>query len=76
LSDYAPTVEAMGRIFGKLAANPSPPEMVADVIWEAANDTGKRLRYRAGLDANRLLDDRKARDDERFIADMKDLMGS
>lgn len=74
LSDYAPTVEAMGRIFGKLAANPSPPEIVADVIWEAANDTGKRLRYRAGQDANRLLDERKSRDDESFIGDLKVLM--
>jgi NAD(P)-dependent dehydrogenase (short-subunit alcohol dehydrogenase family) len=74
LTDYAPTVEAMGRLFGKLAANPSSPEIVADVVWEAAHETGNRLRFRAGADAHRLLDDRKAQDDATFIGELKNLM--
>ncbi len=74
LSDYAPMAEAMGRVFGKLASDPSAPETVAEVIWEAANDTGDRLRYRAGADAVELLDSRKAEDDATFIGKIKQLM--
>jgi NAD(P)-dependent dehydrogenase (short-subunit alcohol dehydrogenase family) len=74
LSDYGATAEAMGRLFGKLAANPSAPELVAGVIWDAANETGDRLRYRAGPDAEALLDDRKAKGDASFIAGIKRLM--
>jgi NAD(P)-dependent dehydrogenase (short-subunit alcohol dehydrogenase family) len=74
LSDYAPTAEAMGRLFGKLAAMPSAPEVVADVIWTAANDTGDRLRFRAGPDADALLDRRKHQDDATFLGGIKALM--
>jgi NAD(P)-dependent dehydrogenase (short-subunit alcohol dehydrogenase family) len=74
LSDYAPTAEAMGRVFGKLASNPSEPETVAAVIWDAANESGDRLRFRAGPDAVELLDRRKQQDDATFIGGIKDLM--
>jgi NAD(P)-dependent dehydrogenase (short-subunit alcohol dehydrogenase family) len=74
LSDYAPTAQAMGRLFGKLASDPSAPEVVAGVIWQAVTDTGDRLRFRAGADAHALLDDRKAKDDAAFIGGLKELM--
>jgi len=74
LSDYAPTAEAMGRLFGKLASKPSAPETVAEVIWDAANETGDRLRFRAGADAERLLEERKAKDDTTFIGSIKKMM--
>ncbi len=74
LPDYVPMAEAMGRVFGKLASNPSAPETVAEIIWNAANETGHRLRYRAGADAVELLDRRKAQDDATFIGEIKDLM--
>jgi NAD(P)-dependent dehydrogenase (short-subunit alcohol dehydrogenase family) len=74
VGDYAPTAAAMGRLFGKLAANPSAPEVVADVIWTAANDTSNRLRFRAGPDAESLLERRKKEDDATFIASIKALM--
>ncbi len=74
LSDYAPTAAAMGRLFGKLASNPSTPELVADVIWQAANDHGTQLRYRAGPDAVDLLDRRKAQDDASFLGALKAMM--
>lgn len=76
LLDYGPTAAAMGRLFGKLAANPSSPDVVAEVIWEAANETGDRLRFRAGPDAERLLDERKAQDDDKFIGRLKALMST
>ncbi|MCY1127664.1 SDR family oxidoreductase [Frigidibacter sp. RF13] len=74
LTDYAPTAEAMGRLFGKLATDPSAPEIVAGVIWQAVTETGDRLRFRAGADAHALLDDRKAKDDAAFIGGLKELM--
>ncbi|MGB7268629.1 MAG: SDR family oxidoreductase [Albidovulum sp.] len=74
LSDYAPTAEAMGRLFGKLASNPSAPETVAEVIWNAANASEDRLRFRAGQDAERLLAERKSQDDADFIDGIKKLM--
>lgn len=74
LTDYAPTAATMGRLFGKLAANPSAPEVVADVIWQAANAPGDQLRFRAGPDAVDLLDRRKAQDDANFIESIKALM--
>ncbi|MEM7059634.1 MAG: SDR family oxidoreductase [Pseudomonadota bacterium] len=73
LPDYAPTAEAMGRIFGKLASNPSAPEVVANVIWEAANEDSNRLRFRAGADAVELLNKRKDQDDATFIGSIKEL---
>jgi NAD(P)-dependent dehydrogenase (short-subunit alcohol dehydrogenase family) len=74
LADYAPSAEAMGRLFGKLASNPSSPEVVADVIWQAATAPGDQLRFRAGPDATDLLDRRKAQDDATFIGGIKALM--
>jgi NAD(P)-dependent dehydrogenase (short-subunit alcohol dehydrogenase family) len=74
VADYAPTVAAMGRLFGKLASNPSAPELVADVIWAAANDTSNLLRFRAGPDAEALLDRRKREDDAAFIGSITKLM--
>lgn len=75
LTDYAPTAQAMGRLFGKLAAKPSAPEVVADVIWQAANESGDRLRFHAGPDAEALLGRRKLEDDKSFLGSIKALMG-
>lgn len=74
VADYGPTAAAMGRLFGKLAANPSLPEVVADVIWAAANDTSNRLRFRAGPDAEALIERRKEEGDATFIGSIKALM--
>lgn len=74
LPDYAPTAQAMGRLFGKLAANPSAPEVVADVIWQAATAPGDHLRFRAGPDAEALLDRRKLEDDTTFLDSIKAMM--
>ena len=74
VADYAPTAAAMGRLFGKLASNPSAPEVVADEIWNAANDTSHRLRFRAGHDAVALLGRRKLEDDTTFLGGIKAMM--
>lgn len=74
LSEYGTTAQAMGRLFGKLAANPSFPGIIAEVIWQAVNDAGDPLRFRAGEDAHAHLGERKAKDDTTFIGGIKDLM--
>jgi len=75
LPEYAPTAEAMGRLFGDLASNPSAPEVVAEVIWKAANESGDRLRFRAGPDADQFLEERKVQSDMEFIGNLKKKMG-
>jgi hypothetical protein len=74
LSDYAPTAQVMGRLFGKLGSNPSAPEAVADVIWRAVKESGDYLRFRAGPDAEALLDERKSKSDADFIGGLRALM--
>ncbi|MCY4260881.1 MAG: SDR family oxidoreductase [Rhodobacteraceae bacterium] len=82
--DFAnePPIEEYQEIIQKFMASqansemqPSPPELVADVIWNAATDGSDRLRYRAGADAEMLLSNRKAEDDASFIAGLKSMLG-
>jgi hypothetical protein len=72
LLDYDPTAEAMGASSASWPPTSSAPELVAEVIWEAANDTSDLLRFRAGPDAHALLDERKTQDDAKFIGRIKD----
>jgi short-subunit dehydrogenase len=75
LPEYLPAIEGMQKAMQHYAANLSSPDTVAEVIWQAVNDSSNTLRYRAGNDANALLDARKAQDDETFIASVKRNMG-
>ncbi len=45
----------------------SPPSLVAEVIFEAVTDGTTQLRYRAGEDAEILLDNRKKMTDSEFF---------
>lgn len=53
----------------------SPPSLVAEVIYNAVTDGSTQLRYRAGDDANFLLDNRKKMTDEEFFSMMNNQMG-
>lgn len=75
MHEYLPTAGAMQKVFGAFAANPSEPQVVADVIWSAVTDGSDTLRYRAGADAVAILDDRKKQDDATFIGAIKAKMG-
>lgn len=44
------------------------------MIWQAANESGDRLRFRAGPDAKALLDERKAKSNADFVGGLKGLM--
>lgn len=53
----------------------STPELVADVIFEAATDGTDTLRYRAGADAEQFLGARKQMDDKAFFGMVKEQLG-
>ena len=53
----------------------SPPSLVAEIIYNAVTDGTNQLRYRAGDDANFLLDSRKKMNDEEFFTMMKNQLG-
>ncbi len=55
----------------RISAADSEPEVVADVIYEAATDGTRRLRYTAGHDAEEIIRHRKAVDDETFHGGVK-----
>jgi NADP-dependent 3-hydroxy acid dehydrogenase YdfG len=75
LPEYLPAIEGMQKAMQHYAATPSSPATIAEVIWQAVNDSSNTLRYRAGDDASVLLDARKSEDDETFIASIKKNMG-
>jgi len=50
----------------------SPPQVVADVIYEAATDGSSQLRYLAGDDAHQYIATRRSLEDGPFLQNMKD----
>ncbi len=75
MAGYQPVVKALFDVWGGSGDQASAPQVVADTIWEAVTDGSDRLRYRAGADAEMLLDARKAQDDPTFFAGMRQQMG-
>ncbi len=70
--------DIVGKVMGAFAGNPvppTPPELVAEVIFSAVTDGTSRLRYRAGADAEALLDHRRDVDDDTFLAGIKAQFG-
>ena len=68
ISDYQPVIEALMKQWQNPENTSSPASLVADVIYKAVTDDSEQLRYRAGDDANFLLDSRKKMTDEEFFA--------
>ncbi len=73
MSEYQPLIQKLFGAWGSMTG--SPAQVVADAIWQAATDGTNTLRYRAGADAEELLNNRKAADDETFIGGMKQQFG-
>ena len=71
LTEYQELVGKLMTGFGSLSGNASEPELVADVIYQAAIDGSNRLRYTAGPDAKEIIANRKAAVDETFIGGIK-----
>lgn len=74
MTEYQPTVQKLMAGFAAMG-DASPPELVADVIWQAANDDSDRMRYVAGPDAEAIIAQRGAVDDEAFRAGIRTQFG-
>ncbi|TAE45497.1 MAG: SDR family oxidoreductase [Cytophagales bacterium] len=73
LTDYNTTIEKIQKVFSnpEIANNYSEAAQIAAVIFEAATDDKKQVRYLAGVDAIQLFETRKNLGNEDFITMMK-----
>lgn len=75
IAEYQPIIEALMKQWQNPENTSSPAILVAQVIYEAVTDNSQQLRYRAGNDANFLLDSRKKMTDDEFFSMMNKQMG-
>ena len=75
LTEYQGIVGKLLAAMEPLAANGSEPEVVAEVIYQAATDGTDQLRYPAGPDAVEIVGNRKAADDATFLAGIRAQFG-
>jgi NADP-dependent 3-hydroxy acid dehydrogenase YdfG len=74
IEDYQPLIGALMKQWQNPNNTVSPPSLVAEVIYTAVTDGTNQLRYRAGEDANFLLDSRKKMSDTAFFQMMNSQM--
>ena len=75
MQEYQPTVQAMTNAMQGQNNHGSAPEVVAEVIWNAATDGTPALRYPVGAGAAHFIDNRKMADDETHMNGVKEQMG-
>lgn len=73
--DYKPIINALMKQWQNPNNTVSPANLVAEVVHSAVTDGTDQLRYRAGSDADFLLDNRKNMSDDAFFSMMYDQMG-
>lgn len=73
--EYQPVVASLMTALPTMIQNASPARIVAEVIFEAATDGKKQLRYTAGADANMIIANRQQYDDATFIGGIKSQFG-
>lgn len=75
IAEYQPIIGALMKQWQNPDNTVSPPSLVAEVIYNAVTDGTNQLRYRAGDDANYLLDIRKKMTDSEFFEMMNKQFG-
>ena len=75
IAEYQPIINALMKQWQNPGNTVSQPSLVAEVIYTAVNDGTNQLRYRAGEDANFLLDNRKKMTDAEFFEMMNKQLG-
>ena len=75
IADYQPIIGALMKQWQNPDNTSSAASLVAGVIYTAVTDDSEQLRYRAGDDANFLLDSRKKMTDDEFFSMMNNQMG-
>lgn len=73
--EYQPVVGALFNVLPVMTQHASPASVVADVIFTAATDGSKQLRYTAGADAAVLMENRRKFDDESFMGAIRSQFG-
>jgi NADP-dependent 3-hydroxy acid dehydrogenase YdfG len=73
--EYQPIIGALMKQWQDPNNTISPPSLVAEVIFNAVTDGTNQLRYRAGSDAEYLLDTRKKMNDSEFFEMMNKQLG-
>lgn len=68
IEEYKPIINALMKQWQNPNTTVSPPSLVAEVIYTAVTDGTNQLRYRAGDDAEFLLESRKKMSDDDFFA--------
>ncbi|MCF8450626.1 MAG: SDR family oxidoreductase [Taibaiella sp.] len=71
VEEYQPIINALMKQWQNPSNTVSSPGLVAEVIYTSVTDGTNQLRYRAGEDADFLLDNRKNMKDEDFIEMMR-----
>ncbi|MFN3199441.1 MAG: SDR family oxidoreductase [Bradymonadia bacterium] len=74
MAEYQPVIQKLMGAWSQMTGG-SEASLVAEVIYTATTDGTNTLRYRAGDDAEMLLDARKAQDDATFIGGIKGQFG-
>ena len=72
-SPYADPLRRIGFVFGKLLAQRTPPEAVAEAIYEAITTDRPRLRYLVGPEARRVVEGRARLSDEAWVGPQRSL---
>ena len=67
IAEYQPIIGALMKQWQNPDNTVSPPSLVAEVIFNSVTDGTDQLRYRAGEDADFLIDSRKKISDEEFF---------
>lgn len=75
VAEYQPIIGALMKQWQNPSNTVSPPSLVAEVIFNAVTDGTNKLRYRAGSDAEFLLDTRKKMTDTEFFEMMNKQLG-
>jgi hypothetical protein len=75
VAEYQPIIGALMKQWQNPSNTVSPPSLVAEVIFNAVTDGTNQLRYRAGSDAEFLLDTRKKMTDTEFFEMMNKQLG-
>lgn len=75
MAEYQPLIGALMSGWENSGDQASPSSLVADVIYNAATDDGPQIRFRAGGDAEYLLNNRSNMDDAEFMSMIKGQFG-
>lgn len=75
LAEYQPMVGKLFAAFESVSSVGAEPQLVAEVVMQAAEDESPRMRYIAGKDAEQMLAQRRSVDDEMHFEGIRKMMG-